>query len=94
MFHTQPINGPFVAGRYFFVGGPEWLGPHNKHGALIAHALFGGAYGNFEKDLRGLPPSVVDFYPNQLAPGRRFWAATSTSIARLGGCSASHPMRC
>ena len=54
--------------EYFFVGGPEWLGPHNKHGALIAHALVGGVYGNFEKDLRGIPPSVVDFYNNQIAP--------------------------
>lgn len=63
---TQPINGPFVA-QYLFVGGPEWLGPHNKHGALIAHALVGGSYGEFEKDLRGLPPSAVDFYPNQVA---------------------------
>lgn len=61
------IQGPFVA-QYFFVGGPEWLGPHNKHGALIAHALFGGAYGKFEQDLRGNPPSVVDFYPDQVAP--------------------------
>ena len=62
------INGPFVA-QYLFVGGPEWLGPHNKHGALIAHAMVGGAYGDFEKDLRGTPPSAVDFYPNQLALG-------------------------
>ncbi|MGB7546144.1 MAG: hypothetical protein WBM14_00210 [Terracidiphilus sp.] len=61
------INGPFVA-QYFFVGGPEWLGPHNKHGALIAHALFGGAYGKFEQDLRGHSPSVVGFYNDQLAP--------------------------
>jgi hypothetical protein len=29
--------------RVLFTAGPEWLGPHNKHGALIAHALFGGA---------------------------------------------------
>lgn len=65
---TQLIQGPFVA-QYLFVGGPEWLGPHNKHGALIAHAMVGGAYGEFEKDLRGLPPSAVDFYPNQLALG-------------------------
>jgi hypothetical protein len=65
---TQLIEGPFVA-QYLFVGGPEWLGPHNKHGALIAHAMVGGAYGEFEKDLRGLPPSAVDFYPNQLALG-------------------------
>jgi hypothetical protein len=65
---TEPISGPFVA-QYLFVAGPEWLGPHNKHGALIAHALVGGAYGEFEHDLRGLPPSAVDFYPNQLALG-------------------------
>lgn len=61
------INGPFVS-QYLFVGGAEYLGPHNKHGALIPHALFGGAYGRFEQDLRGEPPSVVDFYNNQLAP--------------------------
>lgn len=65
---TQLISGPFVA-QYLFVGGPEWLGPHNRHGALIAHAMVGGAYGEFEKDLRGLPPSAVDFYPNQVALG-------------------------
>jgi hypothetical protein len=65
------IQGPFVS-QYLFVGGPEWLGPHNKHGALIAHALVGGAYGNFEKDLRGQSPSVVDFYNNQLALGAIF----------------------
>jgi hypothetical protein len=62
------INGPFVS-QYLFVGGPEWLGPHNKHGALIAHALVGGAYGNFEQDLRGHSPADVGFYSNQLALG-------------------------
>jgi hypothetical protein len=61
------IQGPFVA-QYLFVAGPEWLGPHNKHGALIAHAMFGGARGVFEHDLRGNSPSVVDFYNNQTAP--------------------------
>jgi hypothetical protein len=61
------IKGPFVA-QYFFVGGPEWLGPHNKHGALIAHAMVGGVYGDFEKDLLGNSPSTVDFYNNQIAP--------------------------
>ncbi len=65
---TQLISGPFVA-QYLFVAGPEWLGPHNKHGALIAHALIGGAYGEFEHDLRRLPPSAVAFYPDQLALG-------------------------
>lgn len=61
------ISGPFVA-QYLFAAGPEWLGPHNKHGALIAHALFGGAKGVFEKDLRGQKPYVVGFYNDQVAP--------------------------
>ncbi len=61
------IQGPFVS-QYFFVAGPEWLGPHNKHGALIAHAMFGGVYGKFQQDLLGYSPSVVDFYNDQLAP--------------------------
>jgi hypothetical protein len=65
---TQLIEGPYVA-QYLFVAGPEWLGPHNKHGALIAHAMIGGAYGQFEHDLRGLPASAVAFYPDQLALG-------------------------
>jgi hypothetical protein len=65
--NTVDINGPFVA-QYLFVAGPEWLGPHNKHGALIAHALVGGAYGRFEQDLRGNSPKVVGFYNNQVAP--------------------------
>jgi len=63
---TQSISGPFVQ-EYFFLAGPEWLGPHNKHGALIAHGLIGGVSGDFEHDLRGLPPSAVAFYNNQLA---------------------------
>jgi hypothetical protein len=65
--NPDSIQGPFVA-QYLFVGGPEWLGPHNKHGALIAHALFGGAYGDFERDLRGQSPALVGFYNNQMAP--------------------------
>ena len=65
--NTKSINGPFIS-ENLFVAGPEWLGPHNKHGALIAHVLVGGAYGNFEQDLRGNSPSVVGFYNNQVAP--------------------------
>jgi len=60
------IDGPFVS-EFFFTGGPEWLGPHNKHGALYAHALVGGVKGNFEQDLRGNLPSVVGFYNDQTA---------------------------
>jgi hypothetical protein len=65
--NSKSINGPFIS-QYLFAAGPEWLGPHNKHGALLAHVLVGGAYGNFEQDLRGNSPAVVDFYNNQLAP--------------------------
>jgi hypothetical protein len=61
------IDGPFVS-QYIVAAGPEWLGPHNKHGAFMAHALVGGAYGNFEQDLRGNSPSTVDFFNNQFAP--------------------------
>jgi hypothetical protein len=61
------INGPFIA-EYFFVAGPEWLGPHNKHGAIIAHVMAGGVYGNFERNLRSNPPSAVGFYHDQIAP--------------------------
>jgi hypothetical protein len=62
-----PIKGPFVA-EYFFAAGPEVLGPHNKHAAIIAHVMAGGVYGNFQHSLLGKPASVVAFYPNQLAP--------------------------
>jgi hypothetical protein len=65
--HPDSIQGPFVA-QYIFAAGPEWLGPHNQHGAIIAHVLAGGAYGEFEHDLRGQPPSLVGFYNNQVAP--------------------------
>jgi hypothetical protein len=63
------IKGPFVA-QYLFAAGPEWLGPHNKHGALIAHVLVGGAH--FNSHLQGMPASDVDFYPNQFAPAAVF----------------------
>jgi hypothetical protein len=34
--------------------------------------MFGGVYGDFDKDLRGNPPSTVGFYPNQVAPAGIF----------------------
>lgn len=61
-----PVKGPVVS-EYFAAAGPEWLGPHNKHGALIAHVLVGGAYGNFEQDLGQYKAQDVNFYNNQLA---------------------------
>ena len=65
--NTLNIRGPFIQ-EHVFVAGPEWLGPHNKHGALIAHVLVGGAYGKFEGDLHGNSPAIVDFYNDQIAP--------------------------
>lgn len=61
------IKGPFIS-QYFFLGGPEWLGPHNQHGAILVHALVGGVYGDFTKDLLGQGASVAAFYNNQFAP--------------------------
>lgn len=61
------IQGPFVA-QYMFAAGPEWLGPHNKHGAIYAHILAGGSYGEFQRDLRGQSPALVGFYNDQVAP--------------------------
>jgi hypothetical protein len=65
--NVYDIRGPFIS-EYIFAGGAEWLGPHNKHGDLMAHALFGGAYGNFESSLKGQPASAVAFYNDQIAP--------------------------
>jgi hypothetical protein len=61
------VKGPVVK-EYFFVGGVEVLGPHNKHGAILAHAMVGGVYGDFQKDLLGQPPANFAFYNNQMAP--------------------------
>lgn len=63
----ESIRGPFIA-EYIFAAGPEFLGPHNKHGAIMLHVLGGGAYGDFEHDLRGQSPALVGFYHNQMAP--------------------------
>jgi hypothetical protein len=59
------LKGPFVS-QYMFAAGPEWLGPHNKHGAFFAHALIGGAY--FDTHLSAPDVQAVGFFNNQLAP--------------------------
>jgi len=64
--NTANEAGPLVD-EYFFAAGPEWLGPHNKHGALIAHALVGGAH--FQSHLGTiLTAPGAEFYNNQFAP--------------------------
>jgi hypothetical protein len=44
--NTLGIQGPFVA-QYIFAGGPEWLGPHNKHGAPDMRDTTGSIAANF-----------------------------------------------
>jgi hypothetical protein len=62
---TNLLQGPFVS-EQIFAAGPEWLGPHNKHGALIAHVMFGGAH--FISHDFPLTAQEINFYPNQVAP--------------------------
>ena len=69
-------SGVYVA-QYLFMAGPEYLGPHNKHGAITLHALVGGAYGDFNKDLGRFgsstgPTGPAAFYDNQVAAAGAF----------------------
>jgi hypothetical protein len=69
--NPQALHGPFVS-QYVLVAGPEWLGPHNKHGDLTAHVMVGGAY--FDAHLgqptvsNPNPAKTENFYYNQVAP--------------------------
>jgi len=58
-------QGPFVS-EQVFVAGPEWLGPHNKHGAILAHVLVGGAH--FNSHTFPLTAAQANFYNDQVAP--------------------------
>ncbi len=60
-----PLKGPFVD-EFFVTGGPEWLGPHNKHGALIAHVMFGGSH--FNSHTYPYTAAQTNFYGDQFAP--------------------------
>ncbi|MFZ1086314.1 MAG: hypothetical protein WAN35_15230 [Terracidiphilus sp.] len=63
------VRGPFVS-EYIFAAGPEWLGPHNKHGDIMLHVLGGGAC--FLSHDWPQTPAGVGFYDNQLAPAAVF----------------------
>lgn len=65
------IEGPFVSEHMFMVG-PEFRGLSNEHGAIMLHALVGGAYGNFEHGIGDVPPGALGLYSNQLAFGGAF----------------------
>ena len=102
--NSESLNGLFVA-QYMFLGGAEYLGPHNKHIAIIPHALIGGAYGNFNGNLRGNPPGPsgpAGFYDNQFALGGAFgghidlnrsahWVFRVTPDALLTGYNGTGP---
>jgi len=63
--YPHTIKGPFVSEQFFAVG-PEWLGPHNKHGDIILHVLGGGAH--FLSHDWPETPAQVGFFYNQIAP--------------------------
>jgi len=68
------LHGLFVA-QYMFLAGPEYLWLHNKHAAITLHALAGGAYGDFNRDLSGYttgPAGPAAFYNTQTALGGAF----------------------
>jgi hypothetical protein len=65
------IRGPFVS-QHMFMGGAQFRGPSNEHASLTLHALVGGAYGSFERNLDGVPPGALGLFSNQFAFGSAF----------------------
>ncbi|MBT9331679.1 hypothetical protein [Paracidobacterium acidisoli] len=66
--NSDGIKGPFVS-EHMFLGGPEYRGPSNQHVSMMFHALFGGAYGNFQHAIGDIPPGNLGLYSNQLTFG-------------------------
>jgi hypothetical protein len=60
------LSNPSVR-EYVFLLGPDFRLFHSPKSALGAHWLFGGAYGIFDTDLKGVQPNLVGLYNNQLA---------------------------
>jgi hypothetical protein len=69
--NAGPIKGPFVS-EHLFLAGPEYRLDKNQHAAIMLHVFAGGAYGNFESGLGGLPPAEFGFFANQLAFGMAY----------------------
>ena len=65
------IRGPFVS-EHMFLAGPEFRALSNEHASMTLHALVGGAYGDFERDLSGVPPAALGLFSNQFAFGSAF----------------------
>lgn len=66
--NDENIRGPFVA-QYMFMGGPEYRALSNQHASLTLHALFGGAYGQFDKDIAPDTTAQLGLFSNQVAFG-------------------------
>jgi hypothetical protein len=64
--NAGPIQGPFVS-EHMFLAGPEYRLASNQHAALMLHAFWGGAYGDFQRDLGGIPPANLGLFSNQFA---------------------------
>ena len=67
------IMGPAVS-QYMALAGPQYRWASNQHVSVSLHALFGGAYGWFSKDLHdqlgnAIPPGQVGFFNDQIAFG-------------------------
>lgn len=66
-----PIHGPFVS-EHMFLAGPEFRALHDEHASMMLHAFVGGAYGDFQHSLRGIPPGELGFFANQVTFGGAF----------------------
>ena len=73
--NDQGIKGPFVS-EHMFLAGPEYRVMSNEHASMMFHAFVGGAYGDFQHALDGVPPGEVGFFSNQMT----FGAAIGGSI--------------
>ncbi len=67
------IKGPFVS-EYMALAGPQYRLASNQHASVSIHALFGGAYGYFSRDLQdqaghSVNPAQVGFFSDQFSFG-------------------------
>jgi hypothetical protein len=63
-----PIRGPFVS-EHMFVVGPEYRLASNQHAAMMLHAFFGGAYGDFQHAIGNVTPASLGLFSNQFTEG-------------------------
>lgn len=66
--NTYGIRGPFVSYQ-MYMAGPEYRMFGNPHASVTLHSFFGGAHGNFDSALSGVPPQNLGLFSNQTAFG-------------------------